>query len=116
MRTDAQAGVGSALNAGQRTRLLGMLAQLPPPADTGSLLDIVAEVRGRPTQGTVQAPRAWHDPRLLYDIRRGTAKLEAVLRYAVYVASTGPGSPAADGIELALVPRPVPATADPKKD
>lgn len=82
------AAAGRALTPGQRTALLGMLAQLPPPASAKSLQDIVGAVRGSPPQGLPTAPRAWRDGLgLLYDLRRGTSELEAVLRYAVQAAT-----------------------------
>ncbi|MDX6354231.1 MAG: hypothetical protein QOF98_1134, partial [Streptomyces sp.] len=82
------AAAGRALTPGQRTRLLGMLAQLPPPTDVRGLQRIVTEVRGAPVQGLPLAPRAWRDGLgLLYDLRRGNSELEAVLRYAVHAAS-----------------------------
>lgn len=90
--TDAHSEIGAAtaraLTPGQRTALLGMLAQLPPPAGTRGLTDIVTEVRGSPAQGLPLAPRAWRDGLgLLYDLRRGSTELEAVLRYAVHAAT-----------------------------
>ncbi|WP_333766776.1 VMAP-C domain-containing protein [Streptomyces sp. IBSBF 2435] len=90
--TDAHIEIGAcagrALTPGQRTWLLGLLAQLPPPADARSLQDIVGAVRGGPVQGLPVAPRAWRDGLgLLYDLRRGTTELEAVLRYAVHAAT-----------------------------
>lgn len=99
--TDAHSDIGAcsgrALTPGQRTRLLGLLAQLPPPADARSLQDIVGAVRGAPAQGLPVAPRAWRDGLgLLYDLRRGTTELEAVLRYAVH-AATADRVGAADG-------------------
>ncbi|MFF7194005.1 serine protease [Streptomyces sp. NPDC008079] len=82
------AAAGRALTPGQRTALLGMLAQLPPPASAKSLQDIVGAVRGSPAQGLPTAPRAWRDGLgLLYDLRRGTSELEAVLRFAVQAAT-----------------------------
>lgn len=82
------AAAGRALTPGQRTALLGMLAQLPPPVSTKSLQDIVGAVRGSPAHGLPTAPRAWRDGLgLLYDLRRGTSELEAVLRYAVHAAT-----------------------------
>ncbi|MFC4032486.1 trypsin-like peptidase domain-containing protein [Streptomyces polygonati] len=105
--TDAQSDIGAmagrALTPGQRTRLLGLLAQLPPPAGTRSLERIVTEVRGAPAQGLPQAPRAWRDGLgLLYDLRRGGAELEAVLRYAVHAATAERPHPAEDLTEPAL--------------
>lgn len=90
--TDAHSEIlackGRALTPGYRTELLGLLAQLPPPADVRSLEDIVRTARGGPAQGLPVAPRAWRDGLgLLYDLRRGTTELEAVLRYVVHAAT-----------------------------
>ncbi|MFG1809442.1 trypsin-like peptidase domain-containing protein [Streptomyces sp. NPDC049040] len=100
---EIDACAGRALTPGQRTRLLGLLAQLPPPASTRSLLDIVSEVRGGPAQGLPVAPRAWRDGLgLLYDLRRGTTELEAVLRYAVHAATAERVSGTDESAERAL--------------
>jgi hypothetical protein len=98
--TDAHAEIGAgggrALTPGQRTHLLGLLAQLPPPTGARGVQDIVTEVRGGPVQGLPVAPRTWRDGLgLLYDLRRGTAELESVLRYAVQAATAA--RPAASG-------------------
>ncbi|WP_225846311.1 trypsin-like peptidase domain-containing protein [Streptomyces sp. HPF1205] len=105
--TDAHAEIGAtagrALTPGRRTRLLGLLAQLPPPAGARALQDIVTEVRGSPVQGIPLAPRAWRDGLgLLYDLRRGTMELEAVLRYAVHAATADRPHQADDSAERAL--------------
>lgn len=105
--TDAHSEIGActgrALTPGQRTRLLGLLAQLPPPADARSLQDVVAAVRGGPAQGLPVAPRAWRDGLgLLYDLRRGTTELEAVLRYAVHAATADRAGPTDEPAERAL--------------
>ncbi|WP_328916010.1 VMAP-C domain-containing protein [Streptomyces sp. NBC_00223] len=105
--TDAHSEIGAAtgraLTPGQRTHLLGMLAQLPPPAGTRGLLDVVTEVRGSPAQGLPLAPRAWRDGLgLLYDLRRGTVELEAVLRYAVLAAIADRADGAEEQVERAL--------------
>ncbi|SFF36503.1 Trypsin-like peptidase domain-containing protein [Actinacidiphila alni] len=105
--TDAHAEIGAAagraLTPGQRTVLLGMLAQLPPPASTRSLQDIVGAVRGTPALGLPTAPRAWRDGLgLLYDLRRGTGELEAVLRYAVHAATADRTRPVDEAAERVL--------------
>jgi vWA-MoxR associated protein C-terminal domain/Trypsin-like peptidase domain len=104
--TDAHSEIGAttgrALTPGRRTHLLGMLAQLPPPAGARGLLDIVTETRGTPAQGLPLAPRAWRDGLgLLYDLRRGD-ELEAVLRYAVHAATADRLRPAEEAAERAL--------------
>ncbi|WP_158920265.1 trypsin-like peptidase domain-containing protein [Streptomyces sp. NBRC 109706] len=90
--TDAQielsVGVPGALSPGQRVELLGLLADLPPPVSTKRLGELVAELRGRPYEGTLPAPRGWRDGLgLLYDLRRGVTELEAVLHYALRAAT-----------------------------
>ncbi|WP_433892390.1 trypsin-like peptidase domain-containing protein [Streptomyces sp. CA-111067] len=97
------AAVGRALTPGQRTTLLGRLAGLPPPASAKSLQDIIGAVRGSPAQGLPVAPRGWRDGLgLLYDLRRGSAELEAVLRYAVHAATADRTRPADETDEKAL--------------
>jgi hypothetical protein len=105
--TDAHSEIGAAagraLTPGQRTRLLGMLAQLPPPAGARGVQDIVTEVRGAPVHGLPVAPRAWRDGLgLLYDLRRGTAELESVLRYAVQAATAARTAPVDEVVEREL--------------
>jgi hypothetical protein len=105
--TDAHSEIGAAagraLTPGRRTHLLGMLAQLPPPASARGLQDIVTEVRGSPVQGLPLAPRAWRDGLgLLYDLRRGGTELEAVLRYAVHAATADRGRSAEEAAERTL--------------
>jgi hypothetical protein len=97
------AAVGRALTPGQRTALLGRLAQLPPPAAARVLHDVVTEVRGGPAQGLPLAPRAWRDGLgLLYDLRMGSSEREAVLRYAVHAATAERSVPAEESVERAL--------------
>lgn len=105
--TDAHHDIGAcggrALTAGQRTQLLGLLAQLPPPADAHGLMEIVTAVRGGPARGLPVAPRAWRDGLgLLYDLRRGNAELEAVLRYAVLAATADRAGPTDEAAERAV--------------
>ncbi|HEY5833242.1 trypsin-like peptidase domain-containing protein [Streptomyces sp.] len=101
--SETGAAAGRALTPGRRTHLLSMLAQLPPPSGTRGLQDIVTEVRGSPVQGLPLAPRAWRDGLgLLYDLRRGTTELEAVLRYAVLAATADRAHPAEEAAERAL--------------
>jgi hypothetical protein len=105
--TDAHSEIGAvagrALTSGQRTALLGRLALLPPPTSARNLQDTVAGVRGSLPQGLPLAPRSWRDGLgLLYDLRRGTTELEAVLRYAVHAATADRTRAADDGAERAL--------------
>jgi hypothetical protein len=100
--TDIGAAADRALTPGQRTALLGLLAQLPPPAAARTLQDLVAEVRGGTPQGYTLAPRGWRDGLgMLYDLRRGS-ELEAVLRYAMLAATDERAEPAEPAAERAL--------------
>ncbi|UED84213.1 trypsin-like peptidase domain-containing protein [Streptomyces profundus] len=105
--TDAQseltAGAPGALTPGQRVELLGLFADLPPPVSTKQLAEVITRVRGRPYGGTLPAPRAWRDGLgLLYDLRQGVTELEAVLRYAIFVATEERPFPASAQAEKAL--------------
>lgn len=76
---------GRVLTPHERIELLGLLAQLPPPESTASLERLVRSLGGK--RWYTLAPRAWRDGLgLLYDIP-GVGGLEAVLRYAVWVAT-----------------------------
>ncbi|MGP3969611.1 VMAP-C domain-containing protein [Streptomyces sp. 6N223] len=106
--TDAQtllpAAARRALTPGQRAELLGMLAELPPPASTRALGGMLTELRGRPFSGSLPAPRGWRDGLgLLYDLGPGRSELETVLRYAVYAATADHPYPAAPGTEDRLL-------------
>ena len=97
------AAVGRALTPGQRTVLLGRLAQLPPPSAARVLHEAVTEVRGGSATGLPLAPRAWRDGLgLLYDLRMGISEREAVLRYAVHAATAERSVPAEQSVERAL--------------
>jgi hypothetical protein len=92
-----------ALKPGQRAALLALLAELPPPASTRQLGALINEVRGRPYQGLLPAPRGWRDGAgLLYD-PPGRGELETVLRYAVHAATADHPFPAAPGAEDRLL-------------
>jgi NTP-dependent ternary conflict system VMAP-like protein/trypsin-like peptidase len=106
--TDAQSRLPAAarrvLNPGQRAELLGLLAELPPPASTRALAGMITELRGRPFQGSLPAPRGWRDGLgLLYDPGAGRGELETVLRYAVYAATADHPFPAPPGAEDRLL-------------
>ncbi|MDJ0342498.1 trypsin-like peptidase domain-containing protein [Streptomyces sp. H10-C2] len=97
------AAAGRALSPGQRTELLGLLAELPPPVSTLSLLATVDELRGQPCENLPLAPRGWRDGLgLLYDLRRGQSELETVLRYCVHAATAERPYKAAHGAERRL--------------
>ncbi|MFI7415073.1 SAV_2336 N-terminal domain-related protein [Streptomyces sp. NPDC049627] len=88
---------GRVLTPDQRIELLGLLAEVPPPASPASverLVRVLAENRWY-----TLAPRAWRDGLgLLYDAP-GVGRLEAVLRYAVSVATAQESAPASGGVE-----------------
>lgn len=97
------ATAGRALSPGMRTELLGLLAELPPPVSTSSLLAAVDELRGQPCENLPLAPRSWRDGLgLLYDLRRGQSELETILRYCVRVATAERPYEAAHGAERRL--------------
>ncbi|RMI36518.1 VMAP-C domain-containing protein [Streptomyces triticirhizae] len=105
--TDAQNALGASgpggLTPGQRVKLLGMLAELPPPVSTRRLVDLFSDLRGRPHEGALPAPRAWREGLgLLHELRPGTTGLEAVLRYALRAATEERPYPALEGAEERL--------------
>lgn len=105
--TDAQNALevtpGGVLLPGQRTELLGLLAELPPPASTRQLGALIAELRGRPHTGTLPAPRGWRDALgMLYDGGTSRAGLETVLRFAIWAATADHPYPPAEGAEERL--------------
>ncbi|KAB8171053.1 hypothetical protein FH609_000835 [Streptomyces sp. 3MP-14] len=105
--TDAQNALGvsgpGGLTPGQRVRLLGMLAELPPPVSTRRLVDLVSDLRGRPHEGNLPAPRCWREGLgLLHELRTGGTGLEAVLHYSLRTATEERPYPAFDGVEERL--------------
>ncbi|WP_043182587.1 trypsin-like peptidase domain-containing protein [Streptomyces sp. NRRL F-5123] len=87
VHSEIDACAGRALTPGLRTKLLGLLAQLPPPTDAETLRKIVEDSRGTSFEVDL-APRSWRDGLgLLYELRRGTTEMKAVLRYAVLAAT-----------------------------
>ncbi|MFE6884069.1 trypsin-like peptidase domain-containing protein [Streptomyces sp. NPDC057702] len=101
--SELRATASRALTPGQRVELLGLLAELPPPVSARSLDELVTGLRGQPYEGRLPAPRGWRDGiGLLYDLRQGRSELEAVLRYAVHVATADRPYPAAPEAERAL--------------
>ncbi|MBB5936917.1 VMAP-C domain-containing protein [Streptomyces zagrosensis] len=102
-QSDLRATASRALTPGQRTEILGLLAELPPPVSARSLDELVTGLRGQSYEGRLPAPRGWRDGiGLLYDLRQGRSELEAVLRYAVHAATADRPYPAAPGAERAL--------------
>lgn len=105
--TEAQsvirATAGRALTPGQRTELLGLLAELPPPTSTRALEALVALVHRGHSPMAPLAPRSWREGMgLLYDLRSGAGELEAVLRYAVLAATAERPYPALSGTERGI--------------
>ncbi|GAA3881669.1 trypsin-like peptidase domain-containing protein [Streptomyces sedi] len=107
--TDAQNQLPAAtgvLTPGQRVKLLGLMAALPPPLSTPRLDALVGELRGRPYEGSLPAPRGWRDGfGLLHELRGEFTGLEAVLRYALHVATDERPYPAKPGREKRLLER-----------
>ncbi|MEU8349076.1 trypsin-like peptidase domain-containing protein [Streptomyces sp. NPDC048845] len=95
-----------ALTPGRRTALLGLLAELPPPVSTGSLLAVLTEVLGQEPESRPVAPRGWRDGLgLLYDLyaeQHEQSELEHILRYAVYAATAERPYPASEEAEREL--------------
>ncbi|MFF4546859.1 SAV_2336 N-terminal domain-related protein [Streptomyces sp. NPDC001406] len=94
---------GRMLTTYERTELLGLLADLPPPVSTRSLVDILASVQERRTPTPLPAPRGWRDGLgVLYE---STRRREPVLEFAMQALSTdraaGDG-PRTSGAEEAL--------------
>ncbi len=101
--SELRATASRALTPGQRVELLGLIAELPPPVSARSLDELVTGLRGQSYEGRLPAPRGWRDGLgLLYDLRQGRNELEALLRYAVHVATADRPYPAAPGTERAL--------------
>lgn len=75
---------GRTLTPDERVQLLGRLADLPPPASTRSLLDILDSLPDFQTPLPLPAPRAWRDGLgALYECARGDGALDLILDYAV---------------------------------
>ncbi|MFI6489948.1 trypsin-like peptidase domain-containing protein [Streptomyces sp. NPDC050564] len=79
---------GRAFSPFERTRLLGRLADLPPPASTGELFGILESLLGSHAAIPHPAPRAWRDGLgALYESSRQDGALELVIDYVVRVMS-----------------------------
>jgi hypothetical protein len=79
---------GRVLAPHERVQLLGLLAELPPPASSRALLDVLdslPDFRTPPASSASSAPRAWRDGLgLLYENGRGDdGMMELVLDYAM---------------------------------
>ncbi|MFD1657848.1 trypsin-like peptidase domain-containing protein [Streptomyces caeni] len=79
---------GRTLSPDERIQLLGRLAELPPPASTRSLLDILESLPDLRAALPQPAPRGWRDGLgALYEGARQDGALELVLDYAMRVMS-----------------------------
>ncbi|MER6707363.1 trypsin-like peptidase domain-containing protein [Streptomyces fumanus] len=77
---------GRTLSPDERAQLLGRLADLPPPASTRSLLDILDDLPEFQAPLPLPAPRGWRDGLgALYESARDDGALGLVLDYAVRV-------------------------------
>ncbi len=90
--TDVQGSLGArpgrTLSPDERVQLLGRLADLPPPASTRALLDILDSLPDLQGPPPLPAPRAWRDGLgTLYESARDDSALELVLDYAMRVLS-----------------------------
>ncbi|WP_407705785.1 VMAP-C domain-containing protein [Streptomyces niveiscabiei] len=88
--TDVQGSLGArpgrTLSPDERVLLLGRLADLPPPASTRALLDILDSLPDLQGPPPLPAPRAWRDGLgTLYESARDDGALELVLDYAMRV-------------------------------
>ncbi|MFE2458588.1 trypsin-like peptidase domain-containing protein [Streptomyces sp. NPDC059402] len=76
---------GRTLSPDERVQLLGRLADLPPPASTRSLLDILDSLSAFEAPTPLPAPRGWRDGLgALYEYARDDGALYLVLDYAVH--------------------------------
>ncbi|MEU4654496.1 trypsin-like peptidase domain-containing protein [Streptomyces sp. NPDC023723] len=93
---------GRTLSPDERVQLLGRLADLPPPASTRSLLDILESLPDFEAPLPLPAPRGWRDGLgALYESARDDGALDLVLGYAVRVIGAerpyvAPRTPAAE--------------------
>ncbi|GAQ59418.1 trypsin [Streptomyces acidiscabies] len=88
--TDVQGSLGArpgrTLSPDERVQLLGRLADLPPPASTRALLDILDSLPDLQGPPPLPAPRGWRDGLgTLYESARDDGALELVLDYAMRV-------------------------------
>ncbi len=94
---------GRTLSPDERVQLLGRLADLPPPASTRSLLDLLGSLPDFETPLPLPAPRGWRDGLgALYECARDDGALYLVLDYAVHAMTAerpflAASTPAAEG-------------------
>ncbi|WP_217167624.1 trypsin-like peptidase domain-containing protein [Streptomyces sp. AC512_CC834] len=93
---------GQTLSPDERVQLLGRLADLPPPASTRSLLDLLDSLPDFEAPSPLPAPRGWRDGLgALYEYARDDGALYLVLDYAVHAMTAdrpflAPSTPAAE--------------------
>ncbi|MFD3341145.1 trypsin-like peptidase domain-containing protein [Streptomyces anthocyanicus] len=93
---------GQTLSPDERVQLLGRLADLPPPASTRSLLDLLDSLQDFEAPAPLPAPRGWRDGLgALYEYARDDGALYLVLDYAVHAMTAdrpflAPSTPAAE--------------------
>ncbi|WP_399888748.1 trypsin-like peptidase domain-containing protein [Streptomyces sp. BBFR51] len=93
---------GQTLSPDERVQLLGRLADLPPPASTRSLLDLLDSLPEFEAPSPLPAPRGWRDGLgALYEYARDDGALYLVLDYAVHAMTAdrpflAPSTPAAE--------------------
>ncbi|MFS4097920.1 trypsin-like peptidase domain-containing protein [Streptomyces sp. AF1A] len=95
---------GRTLTPHERSELLGRLADLPPPASTRGLLDLLDSLPNFRLPYLTPAPRGWRDGLgVLYENVRHGGCLRLVLDYAMAVmAADRPPTPSAFAAEQAL--------------
>ncbi|MEU9394932.1 trypsin-like peptidase domain-containing protein [Streptomyces sp. NPDC048324] len=95
---------GRTLDPDERTELLGRLAELPPPASTRALLDIVDSLPNFEAPHVLPAPRAWRDGLgMLYENARDDGVLKLVIDYTMRVmCADRPLTPSTLSAERAL--------------
>ncbi|WP_405887143.1 trypsin-like peptidase domain-containing protein [Streptomyces longwoodensis] len=105
---DAQKRIGArpgrTLSPDERTELLGRLAELPPPAGTRALLDVLESLPDLELPQHLPAPRGWRDGLgLLYENARDDGVLKLVLDYTMRVMyADRPPTPSTLAAERAL--------------
>jgi vWA-MoxR associated protein C-terminal domain/Trypsin-like peptidase domain len=95
---------GRALSPHERGELLGRLADLPPPASTRGLLDILGSLPGFRLPSLVPAPRGWRDGLgVLYEHARQDGARKLVIDYAMRIlAADRDRTPSVRAAERAL--------------
>ncbi|MGW7257197.1 VMAP-C domain-containing protein [Streptomyces sp. NPDC054834] len=104
LQAELGARPGRTLGPDERSELLGRLADLPPPATTRGLLDILDSLPNFQLPTLVPAPRGWRDGLgVLYENARQDGVLKLVLDYAMQVmAAERPATPSLLDAEQAL--------------